>query len=117
MQGLAINEIEGAVTRRRKTQHLRCQCVTPFTANPAVTQCLCGARESYIFNDGIDAQGQVRLTLDREKTAEILYKTMAPITASWQEWEHEKSRSEFYKLTDALNANLKDLITVVKEGK
>lgn len=110
MQGIAINEIEGVMVEKKICNRHQSMTDNP----PGINNCIsCFGIE--LFNQGCDAQGQVRLTLDRDKTAILI--------ADWLKKPREINETveTMYinggiELADALNANLKDLITVVKEN-
>lgn len=65
------------------------------------------------FTSAIIQQGEVRLTLDREKTAKLLH-TLACPGIKWED-ENIAIQHDLLLEADNLNANLKDLIVVIKE--
>lgn len=107
MQGIAINAIEGAVLPKKND---------PIINLNTEQYCDDYARA---FNQALDAQGYVRLTLYRGKLIDLIFLNTKKIHG----WSCEKishlhldnpDRIIIESLADAIIANLKDLITVVK---
>lgn len=76
----------------------------------------------YGFNEAITQQGEVDLSLDREKTAKELYemhnysRTFESNEPKWEDLsENNKALSGFRWQADALNANLHKIL-VTKKG-
>lgn len=116
MQGIAINEIEGAHNwdedriYQFMVDYLPELCPRNNETGKDLQMGIQAIRRGKEIIKALDAQGQVRLTLDRDKLIDFLSKQ-----TGWKRMHVLPEGAEM--LADALIANLKGLITVVKEGK
>lgn len=106
MTGIKIKDIAWALVDKKKI----CYCGIPCSCIP--------------FNDAIAKQGEVQITLSREKLAKTLYleskkyfdKMMYGRNELFKEWEEMNNswKEIHYKTADAIILEQKDLFEVVK---
>lgn len=104
--GIAINEISGAVIEKR-----------PYSKPPMSELPMDAGRSGYSegWDNAVDNQGQVRLDIDREKLASILYlEKCDPQSLSLTDTDKVMIMEECYREADAIRSQLKDIIVVVK---
>lgn len=108
MPGIAINEIVGAMVEKKQENFARSTSSRDHEGNVELSNKInVKCEHSCGYNQGRDAQGQVRLILDREKLIDFLSKQKG-----WKRMHVLPEGAEM--LADAIIAKLKSLITVVK---
>lgn len=132
-QGLAINEIEGAVIAKNPCKGICEECREEFNEEELKKELGWGHKckgdknksmrcesyiNTYISLDALDAQGQVRLELEEEKLRLMLIPLIAELICEWENRPKFSSKSDLIiKLSKDINANLKELLVTVKETK
>lgn len=117
MDGVKISEIPGAMISKKVCNGCgKAHSSKNLSAGGFVSCCPDGLYSEQEYNQGLTDQGQVRLSLSREKLARKLMKiecTLTDLNTSWETCT-EELKKDFFIRADAIIYEQKSLFVVVK---